>query len=153
MKTNKFPQMLVLPMTTLFEDTKSGNKDLEYISQQISQGNTFSVSFDMSEAPQEPNRDGLVYMLPNEQSNFKAVKKIQMSNEGLSNMIGFMSIGESKATIFGKDVTITRIFLTGKPDGDTFVWETGIILNNELSIAYTEHKNEYLRSFLSAIER
>jgi hypothetical protein len=143
----KFPNTLVLPMTTLFEDAPSDS----HIVRQIKQGNTFSIAFDMSQAPHVPGGNGLVHMQPDEQSNFKAMTRVQMSNEGLSDMIGFMSIENTEAVVFGEKVRLTRVFLTGKSHGDVFIWQAGVILNDEISIAYTEQYDEFATRCLNTV--
>lgn len=126
MSTNegKFPDTLVLPFTTLYQPC-SGN-----VATQIQQGNTFSVAFDMTKAPHAPGQDGLVFLKTDPESNFQAAARLQLSNEGLSDKIGFMSIGSVKATVFGQPETVTRLFLVGTPDGDVFTWMTGIFVGN-----------------------
>lgn len=142
----KFPNKLVLPMTTLFEnDASPENK----IVQQIKQGNTFSIAFDMSRAPHVPGGNGTVKMLAGEQSNFCALKSIQMNNEGLEGMIGFISVENAEAIVFDEQVRMTRVFLTGKPQGDVFVWQAGVILDNEIKISYSEQYDEYTSNCLN----
>lgn len=120
----EFPDTLVLAFTTLYEPC-SGN-----VATQIQQGNTFSVPFDMTKAPHAPGQNGLVNLKTDQESNFKAAGSLQLSNEGLSNKIGFMSVGSVKATVFGQPETITRLFLVGTPNGAVFTWQTGIFVGN-----------------------
>jgi hypothetical protein len=120
----KFPDTLVLPFTTLYEPCSDN------VATQIQQGNTFSVAFDMTKAPHAPGQNGLVYLKTSQESNFQAATPMQLSNEGLSDKIGFMSIGSVKATVFGQPATITRLFLVGTPNGDVFTWQTGIFVGN-----------------------
>jgi hypothetical protein len=131
MANGKFPDTLVLPITTFFGSSGECPADLKA---QISQGNTFSVAFDMTEAPHAPGGDGLVFLKTDPQSNFVAAKRVQLSNEGLSNAIGFMGTATTEATIFGTKQLVTRIFLVGTPKGDVFTWATGMIVNDNCSL-------------------
>ena len=131
MAQGKFPDTLVLPMTTFFSGTGKCPPDLQA---QISQGNTFSVAFDMTQAPHAPGEDGMVFLKTDPQSNFVAATRVQLSNEGLSDNIGFMSIGTTQATIFGQKHVVTRIFLVGTPNGGVFTWMTGMIVDDSCSL-------------------
>lgn len=145
MAQSKFPQTLVLPINKVLQSGSTQNSIVE----KINQGSTFSIPFDMSNAPQEPLTDGLVYMMDIEQSNFKANSKVQMSNEGLSNKIGFMSIEDADVEVFGEKAKLTRVFLVGTPNGDVFTWETGVILNDEIILVYSQTSNiETIQSLL-----
>lgn len=119
-----FPDTLVLPFTTLYESC-SGN-----VATQIQQGNTFSVAFDMTQAPHAPGQNGLVTLKTDPQSNFQAAATLQLFNEGLSDAIGFMSDGSVEATVFGQPETVTRLFLVGTPNGNVFTWQTGIFVGD-----------------------
>jgi len=118
----KFPNTLVLAFTRLYKGS-GGN-----VATQIQEGNTFSVPFDMTKAPHAPLQDGLVYLKTDPESNFEAADGLQLSNEGLSDKIGFMSIGSVRAVVFGQKETITRLFLVGTPHGDVFTWQAGIFV-------------------------
>ncbi|HWP44392.1 MAG TPA: hypothetical protein VNO14_14195 [Blastocatellia bacterium] len=120
----KFPDTLVLAFTTLYQPC-TGN-----VATQIQQGNTFSVPFDMTKAPHAPGQNGLVFLKTDPESNFQAAAPLQLSNEGLSDKIGFMSVGSVKATVFGQPETVTRLFLVGTPKGDVFTWQAGIFVGN-----------------------
>lgn len=122
----QFPATLVLPFTTLYRSTGCPGA----LAAQITQGNTFSVAFDMTQAPHAPGQNGLVYLKTDPQSNFVAASRVELANEGLSDAIGFMSTGSTQATIFGEQQTITRIFLVGTPNGNVFTWQTGMIVGS-----------------------
>ncbi len=97
---------------------------------QIKQGNTFSAAFDMTQAPHAPGENGQVYLMTDQESNFIAAERVELANEGLSDAIAFMSTGTTKATIFGEEQLVTRIFLVGKPNGAVFTWQTGMFIGD-----------------------
>lgn len=84
----------------------------------------------MTKAPHAPGQDGLVFLKTDKESNFQAAARLQLSNMGLSDVIGFMSIGSVQATVFGQPGTIKRLFLVGTPKGDVFTWSTGIFVGD-----------------------
>ena len=117
------PAKLVLDFTTLYQPC-SGN-----VGTQIQQGNTFSVPFDLSQVKyQSGNWNGLVFVTTDAENNFQAATQIQLSAEGLSGKVAFMSTGQGKATVYGQPETISRVFIIGTPSGDDFTWQAGVIV-------------------------
>ena len=117
------PAKLVLDFTTLYQPC-SGN-----VGTQIQQGNSFSVPFDLSQVKyQSGNWNGLVFVTTDAENNFQAGLQIQMSPEGLSGKVAFMSTDQGKATVFGQPETVERVFIIGTPSGDSFTWQAGVIV-------------------------
>ena len=117
------PAKLVLDFTALYQPC-SGN-----VGKQIDQGNTFSVPFDLSNVKyQSGNWNGYVYVTTDAENNFQASAQIQMSAEGLSGKVAFMSTSQSKATVYGQPETVERVYIIGTPSGSDFTWQAGIIV-------------------------
>jgi hypothetical protein len=120
----QFPDTLVLPFTSLYQ---GGGGCSPGLAQNIQQGNTFSVAFDMTQAPHAPNQDGLVTLQQSDQSNFQPSASMQLDNQGLSNEISFISDGPAfQATVFGQSITVTKAWLMGTPNGDVFTWQAAV---------------------------
>jgi hypothetical protein len=128
---SKFPNTLVLPFTSLYPNVNCRSTKL---AEQLIQGNTFSVPFDMTHAPHAPGESGFVYLKTDRESNFMAAQKLELANEGLSDKIAFMSTGQTQAMIFGHEYIVTRVFLVGVPNGDVFTWQTGIIIDDTCAV-------------------
>lgn len=140
--SNGIPNPLVLTLTTIFQ----GESDCpSEVVTQLQQGNTFNIAFDTSQAPSAPGEDGLVFLETTPQNNFTAASRVQLSNEGLSDAIGFMSISSTQASIYGTQQTVTRVFLVGRPDGSGgFSWSTGIMLGGSCAITNGSDNDELL---------
>lgn len=140
--SNGIPNPLVLTLTTIVQ----GESDCSsWVVTELQQGNTFNIAFDTSLAPSAPGEDGLVFLETQPQNNFKAGKRVQLSNEGLSNAIGFMSTSSTQAAIFGSHEMVTRVFLVGTPDGSGgFSWSTGIMLRGSCAITNGSDNDELL---------
>lgn len=109
------PAKLVLDFTKLYQPC-AGN-----VGTQIDQGNTFSMPFDLSNVKhQNGNWNGYVYVTTDAENNFQAASPIQMSAEGLSGKVAFMSTSQGKATVYGQQETIAKVFIIGTPSGDSF---------------------------------
>jgi hypothetical protein len=119
------PNPLVLTLTTI----QGSGSCPDAIASQLSNGNPFNIAFDTSQAPPAPGKNGLVFLETAPQNNFTAASRVQLSNEGLSDKLGFMSTSSTQAQIYGQPYTVTRIFLLGTPDGSGgFTWFTGIMI-------------------------
>lgn len=115
----KVPDKLVLNFTTLYQPC-SGN-----VGKQIQQGNAFSVPFDLSHIE---GQGGVVYVTTDAEENFQAATQIQLSPEGLSGKLAYMSVGPGKATVYGEQDVVERVFIIGTPDGDGYDWQAGVIV-------------------------
>ena len=122
MSDGQFPDTLVLAFPYLYSDNGCPGG----FAAQLQQGNTFSVAFDMTQAPHAPGENGLVTLQASAQSNFQPSGSMQLDNEGLADVISFMSGGggdAGQAQIFGGDCTVTKAWLQGQPEGDVFTWK------------------------------
>lgn len=144
-----YPNPLILSFGLIYNN--QGCND--YIAGQLASGNTFNVSFDMSDAPKKPGDNGLVYLNTNLENNFQAFQRVQLSNEGISGQLAFYSISSTEAKIFDQLVTISKLFLVGTPTMDGYSWYSGVILeggciiiNKNLTEAL---RNKDLREFFN----
>lgn len=117
------PAKLVLDFTTLYQPC-SGN-----VGTQIQQGNTFSVPFDLSQVTHQGGMwGGLVYVMTDAENNFQAASQIRMAAEGVAGKLAYFSTSQGKATVYGQDEVISKVFILGTPSGDGYTWQAGIVV-------------------------